>query len=639
MQDFDSFLLELKSRIVLSECIGKRVIWDQRKSRPSKGDYWACCPFHQEKSSSFHVEDSKGFYYCFGCHASGDAFSFLQKLENKNFMEVVEELSGYYGLTVPQKKYTRCSGEQKTTHNIYTIMEEACNFYAQKAGQIKDFFLARNLTPNTVTMFSLGYAPPTNGSDTLYVHLKKRNFRTEQMIEAGLVAISDDSKQVYDRFRHRVIFPIKDKKGRCIAFGGRALSKTARAKYLNSPETPVFHKGKTLYNFDNARKSFNTSTSHLIVTEGYMDVIALSQAGFKSVVAPLGTAITPEQLLQLWQLSDNPVIAMDGDAAGRRASEKLATMALEYVAPGKTLQFIHFPEGQDPDDIVNQHNGKEIINTFIKNSTYLSDIIWNILIQNYNVSIPEKRAAFDVELKRIINLVKHRSVQTHYRKVFYEKRQELFGYSKGVFSPTYQSKKGYVKTADITLPQVNGSTTSTHCEMLILGYVLYYPALLENSLEDFVGIRFQQEELAILQKKILNLFSGEFLTNGTDIANLSLWNEINPCYTEFLTSNSLFKHTIARRIDAPFDEIKYYFTEILHTHSQLRMNEHEIQDAKTDLCSEYAETASRRLNSLINTPKNLPASSNADDDTAVYTSQLKKIFDDQVWLKKTKPRT
>ncbi|MFV0473932.1 MAG: DNA primase, partial [Pikeienuella sp.] len=339
------FLDEIRARVSLSQVIGRKLSWDQRKSNAAKGDYWACCPFHQEKASSFHVDDRKGFYSCFGCHAKGDAISFLKEAENMSFMEAVEALARDAGLTMP-KRDPREAERADRRAGLAEVMEMAAGFYrlqlrAAKGQEARDYIQRRKLSDAAQERFEIGYAP---GSRTaLLDHLTGKGVAPKQMDEAGLVIVPEDGGKPYDRFRHRVIFPIRDPRGRCIAFGGRALSADARAKYLNSPETALFDKGRTLFNHGPAR-SAAAKTGALVVAEGYMDVIALVEAGMEHAVAPLGTAITEDQLRLMWRIADEPVIALDGDRAGLKAAERVIDLALPLLEPGRSLRFALMPE-------------------------------------------------------------------------------------------------------------------------------------------------------------------------------------------------------------------------------------------------------------------------------------------------------
>ncbi|MCC5985792.1 MAG: DNA primase, partial [Rhodobacteraceae bacterium] len=348
------FLDELRARTSIASVIGRTVSWDMRKSKPGKGDMWAPCPFHQEKTASFHVDDKKGFYYCFGCHAKGDALTFLRESQNMGFMEAVETLAREAGMTIPARDPGAADRADRHSQLI-AVCEAAARFFRMQlstsaATEARAYLDRRGLSAATAERFGLGFAPDSR--QALWTHLTGAGVAPDLIIDAGLAARPEDGGAPYDRFRGRIIFPIRDLRGRAIAFGGRALSANARAKYLNSPETALFDKGRTLYNAEAARKALGSGQTPLVVAEGYMDVIALSAAGFGAAVAPLGTAITEDQLQLLWRLSPEPVVALDGDTAGLRAAMRLIDVALPLLAPERALRFALMPAGQDPDDLL-----------------------------------------------------------------------------------------------------------------------------------------------------------------------------------------------------------------------------------------------------------------------------------------------
>ena len=318
------FLDELRTRVSLSDVVGRKVMWDQRKSQPGKGDYWSPCPFHHEKTASFHVEDRKGFYYCFGCQAKGDALKFVQETENVGFMEAVEILAGEAGMEMP-KRDPKAAEKQDRRTQLIEVMELAVKYFRLQlrtgaAADARNYLARRGLTQDALDRWEIGFAP--DGWQNLWDALKGKDVADELILAAGLGKPSTKGKKPYDTFRNRIMFPIRDARGRAIAFGGRAMDPNDNAKYLNSPETELFDKGRSLYNHGPARAASGRGAP-LIVAEGYMDVIALAEAGFPSTVAPLGTAITENQLQMLWRMGDEPIIALDGDKAGIRAAMRL----------------------------------------------------------------------------------------------------------------------------------------------------------------------------------------------------------------------------------------------------------------------------------------------------------------------------
>ncbi|MEL6765787.1 MAG: DNA primase [Pseudomonadota bacterium] len=428
MRFLPAFLDDLRSRFALSDVVARKVTWDARKSNAAKGDFWAPCPFHQEKTASFHVDDRKGFYHCFGCQASGDLFKFVMETENLGFGEAVERLAGEAGVELPARDDNpRAAQQREQRDKLGETMEEAVRFYRgmlnSAAGQgARDYMHRRGLAPETVKRFELGYAPE---GGALAKHLAAKGL-TKEGVEAGLLIEPDDGRRrdPFDRFRDRLMFPIRDQRGRAIAFGGRALSANAQAKYLNSPETPLFSKGRTLFNVREGRAAAGKAGA-VIVAEGYMDVIALVAAGFEHAVAPLGTAVTEEQLTLLWRMADEPVIALDGDKAGLRAANRLIDLALPHLAPGKSLRFCLLPEGRDPDDMI-RHEGAEGMAAALEAAVPLIEMLWRREVAQGPVDTPERRAGFDQRLRACLSRIGDASVRSHYAAALKERRAAFF---------------------------------------------------------------------------------------------------------------------------------------------------------------------------------------------------------------------
>ena len=423
----DSFLDEIRARLPISQVVGRHVQWDRKRSQPSRGDYWACCPFHHEKTPSFHVDDRKGFYYCFGCHAKGDHFRFLVEKEGLNFAEAVAQLASEAGLELPKPDPKQQQREQKRL-GLMEVLEEAAAFYQHQlrtsAGHTALAYAReqRGLDDAVIERFRIGAAP--DARDTLLRHLQGQGVDVALMAEAGLVAVPEGGGKPYDRFRNRLMFPIRDVKGRVIAFGGRALGE-ARAKYLNSPETPVFHKSHVLYNLDQARKSAFERDS-IIVVEGYMDVVALHQAGFPHAVAPLGTALTQAQLALLWRVCAQPVLCFDGDAAGQKAAWRALEVALPQLEPGHSLRFVFLPEGMDPDDMLRLH-GPEAFARQLEQAEPLVDFLFRQVSSEQPLRTPEERAALQMRLEELAARITDATVRQYYRDELRDRLRALFG--------------------------------------------------------------------------------------------------------------------------------------------------------------------------------------------------------------------
>ena len=401
----------------LAQVVGSSLNWDQRKSQPAKGDYWACCPFHGEKTPSFHVDDRKGYYYCFGCHEKGNAISYLRKTRNMGFREAVESLAGLVGMRVPEPtRQDREKADRVST--LQHACEEASSFFqkslrSELGARTRSYLAERGVSERTQRRFRIGYAP---AGGELMAHLTGCGISQQQMLDAGLVAKSERNDDLYCRFRDRLMFPISNTSGRTIAFGGRAMGSGVPAKYLNSPETDLFSKGSCLYNHGPARDA-SRGKDPLLVVEGYMDVVSLQQAGIESCVAPLGTAVTETQLRHIWRMAQKPVLALDGDAAGLRAAERTARLALPLLSPGRTLEFCIMPEGEDPDDVV-RRQGKDGMLEMVGKAIPLAEFLWQRETRNRDLSRPENRAEFEESLLRSIRTIRDRTVRKYYLEHF-----------------------------------------------------------------------------------------------------------------------------------------------------------------------------------------------------------------------------
>ncbi|MGC2524284.1 MAG: DNA primase, partial [Stellaceae bacterium] len=413
------FLDELRDRIPLAGLIGRRV----RLVRRGR-EFGGLCPFHHEKTPSFYVVEDKNFFHCFGCGAHGDAIGFVMRADNLDFLEAVEKLAAEAGLAVPQAtpEEREKARRQKT---LLETLEAAAAFYETRlwspaGAAARDYLAARGLDPETIRRFRLGWAPEDR--QTL-----RRALAAEcgepLLVEAGLLHRPEDGEP-FDYFRGRVMFPIGDRAGRVIAFGGRVLG-DGQPKYLNSPESPVFEKGRVLYGWSAARAA-SAEGRPAIVTEGYMDVIALSRAGYASAVAPLGTALGEFQLQELWRLGPEPVLCFDGDAAGQRAAIRALRRALPLLRPGHSLRFATLPAGEDPDSLI-RSAGRESFDDVVAAAQPLSRMLWEIELGAGPADTPERRADLDRRLTEDVALIADPTVRNEYRRFV---RQRLFEMSR-----------------------------------------------------------------------------------------------------------------------------------------------------------------------------------------------------------------
>ncbi len=422
-----SFLQDIRDRIPIADIVGRRVTFDRKKSNQSKGDYWACCPFHGEKSPSFHCENAKGRYHCFGCGVSGDHFRFLTELDGLSFPEAVERLADEAGVAMPAFDPQMAEREKKKA-SLYEVMELASQFFQQQlqspdGAKARAYLRDRGLSPAVQNEFGMGYAPSSRSA--LKEYLGSKNIDKDQIEACGLVVFGPDIAVSYDRFRDRIMFPILDARSRCIAFGGRALSADVPAKYLNSPETELFSKSNVLYNYAKARQAVEREGS-LVVAEGYMDVIAMAAAGFHNAVAPLGTALTEMQLELAWRVGGEPVLCFDGDEAGMRAANRSIDTALAGLKPGRSLRFALLPEGQDPDDLISDA-GPEAFREVLDSARPLADMLWVRETGGRTFDTPERRAELERNIFAVLSRIGEENVKRHYQQDMRERLQAFFG--------------------------------------------------------------------------------------------------------------------------------------------------------------------------------------------------------------------
>lgn len=650
------FLEELRNRSSLSQVVGRKVTWEQKKTNISKGDYWAPCPFHSEKTASFHVDDKKGFYYCFGCHEKGDAISFIRNSENVSFIEAVEILAREAGMTMPARD-PKAQEKIDINKELANIMESAVQFYKMQfngsnAKSAKDYIKSRGLSGDTINIFEIGFAP--NDRTSLSQFLLNKGIPEDKIIDAGLAIKPDDGGNIFDRFRGRIMFPIRNTQGRCIAFGGRAMDPNARAKYLNSNETALFDKGRSLYNHGLAREASGKANS-LIVAEGYMDVIALSQFGFKHAVAPLGTAITENQLALIWRIHHEPIIALDGDTAGLRAALRLIDLALPLLETGKSLRFCILPTGQDPDDILKE-KGAAYMQELLENAVPMVNLLWQRETEGKDFDSPERRALLDKSLRTAIMKIRDKSIRHHYGQAIKELRYQLFAPTNNGLNPLNNTRpRGYsqvwgkkpklmasANTKSSMLAIQSDETNWRLRESLILASAIQNQsaALKNESALERCPIT-TPDLMEIMNAILINLHIKKTDTGMSDSFEKNIQNSLGYSpINKLMKLKPLKNHPYLKKNTKP-DLIQQTLEEELAKHVALIGAQNEIKEAEQDLTGLVDEGLTWRLQqAAIAKTKATRAIEEEDTETDEKSLEMSKnlqnMLDNQIWIKKTR---
>jgi DNA primase len=493
-----SFLDELRNRISLSGLIGRRVKLIRRGR-----EFAGLCPFHHEKTPSFYVVEDKSFFHCFGCGAHGDAIGFAMRADNLDFIEAVERLAGEAGLVVPQAtpQERERAQRQKT---LLEATEAAAAFYqarlwAPGGAGAREYLQGRGLDPETIRRFRLGWAP--DDRQALRRALSPE-FSDPLLIEAGLRRRPAEGEPS-DYFRNRLMFPISDRVGRVIAFGGRVLG-DGQPKYLNSPDSPLFEKGRVLYGWSLARaaaiRDGEASGPGAVVTEGYMDVIALHQAGFATAVAPLGTALTEYQLDELWRLAPEPLLCFDGDEAGQRAAMRAMRRALPLLRPGHSLRFVSLPAGEDPDSVIRQA-GRGAFDQILAAARPLSTALWESELGVGRLDTPERRAALERRLMDQIGLIADRTVQAEYRRFLRDRLFDLGRPGRPGARHLPRPRPSFVRDGPEPPPRSGGRIQREN----LFRMILHFPCLIDQVAEELAALEIPESDLDSLRQQILEL--------------------------------------------------------------------------------------------------------------------------------------
>ena len=603
------FLDELKARLPVSEVVGKRVKL-VRSGREWKG----LSPFNKEKTPSFFVNDQKQAWFDFSSGKNGSIFDFVMESEGVSFPEAVERLAQMAGVPLPKasREDEVRDARRKTLHDV---MELAAKFFqyalATRAGAKARGYLAdRGLDAATQLKFRLGYAPPDRFA--LKEHLGSLGVLVEDMVEAGLLISGDDIELPYDRFRDRVMFPISDLRGRVIAFGGRALEKDAQAKYLNSPETPLFHKGATLYNIATARQAAHHG-AQVIAVEGYIDVIAMATADFPATVAPLGTALTGDQLGLLWNMAEEPVLCFDGDDAGVRAAYRAVDLAMPRLRPGKSLKFAMLPQGQDPDDLL-RSAGREAVAEVIAGARPLASMLWARETEGHQFDTPERRAALEARINEMMAAIADDSVRKYYRQDFAERLAQFFAPARRERNASgegwrrdFRPRRQRLAPGDKHTPYVVVSqqlaasplhrghrTAVPRREALILQAALNYPWLLHDHLEEFASLEFRHADTERLRSALVDIAvhaaAAEADVVRAELSARGLTDIMNRVATA-ITTPSVW----GTRPEAAPDDVLVTWQQLVALHRQWHSLIKELRNAEQALGQEASEANFLRL--------------------------------------------
>lgn len=627
------FLEELRDRLRLSDVVGRKVRL-MKKGREFSG----LCPFHSEKTPSFTVNDDKHFYHCFGCGAHGDAIRFLTDSEGLPFREAVERLAGEVGLDLP---VTRPQDRelQERRANLYDANETAAKWFEAQiwspAGREALAYLRqRGLTDATIKAFRIGLAPAARTA--LRDGMVARGLTQPLLEEAGLLIVPEGEREGFDRFRNRIMFPIADNRNRVVAFGGRALD-DAPAKYLNSPETPLFHKGRMLYNLTAARGPAR-DRGQIIVVEGYMDVISLAQAGFQEAVAPLGTAVTEDQIAEMWKVVPEPILCFDGDNAGRRAAARAIDRAIPHLKPGHSLRFALLPQGEDPDSFV-QTKGVEAFSELLRGGSSLVDMLWEGLLEAHPTDTPERRAGFERAAYETIGRITDAKVKRFYEVEFRDRMSALFrpqrnydraesskqsrgdyglsrprtAYSIQRTQAAGRGGKGRVQSiwdrrddpaaARISAARLKSTALGREGtgvrgrarEALILLCMVNHPTLLETHVEELMTLEFQNGDLDKLRAEIIRIAASEpglDMSHMRDHLNKTGFGRLLDSF-DVLLARDWFARSEAAQID-----VEQGWKHVVALHQRSMSLERELKLVEDELAREFTDDAMARLQAL-----------------------------------------
>jgi len=605
------FLDELKTRVGLAAVVSKRVKLT-RKGHEHSG----LCPFHNEKTPSFTLNEEKGFYHCFGCQANGSVIDFVMETEGLSFREAVEQLAASAGMEVPQDSPEARDFARKR-QTLVDVMEAAARYY-QRMLHMPDgreamaYVRSRGLDSAIIDTFRLGFAPSSRNG--LKSALLREGIAEDMMVAAGLLIRPDEgrgqSPDTYDRFRGRLMFPIQDRRGRTIAFGGRILG-DGEPKYLNSPETPLFHKGRELYALNHAIRATRTAGT-IIVAEGYMDVIALYQAGFTNAVAPLGTALTEEQLQLLWKSVPEPVVCFDGDRAGRAAAVKASLRALPHLRAGYGLRFATLPGKEDPDSLI-KSGGQHAMQQVLDQATPLSEFVWQTETSGRLPTTPEEKGGLRARLRNLARDIQDADIRSLFTDHYERRLSPDRAAPSGRPGSGYKSRRNWASNMFLETnagPRARIDMRTTR-EAILLGVLVNHPELYDEISERLGTIAFQARDLDNLRQQVLKTLAAQSgLETGALVDHLRQQGEYDIALSKVL-STELYKHAVFARSGADVELARAGWDE---TYEKLRGKDlnAEIREAEQDVAQNPTAEAWKRLGALRQQAINIGESDPAD---------------------------
>lgn len=603
MSKLNDFIQTLKDRLPLSE-----VIMRHTPLKRTGGALKGLCPFHNEKGPSFNVNDDKGMYHCFGCGAHGDHVDFVLKKLNLNFIEAVQYLADQAGMTVPtMEKKDGSTGDYVPSSEstlFYDIHELTTQWYenqlrSKEATQARDYLTKRRMTKEVAQKFRVGYAPDRGLKDFLL----SRSFKLEDIIKCGLVIQPDNGRPPYDRFRGRIMFPIQDRRGRVIAFGGRIMDQ-GEPKYLNSPETLIFHKGRQLYGLNHSVTSARSGHPYILV-EGYMDVIALHQAGLTSAIAPLGTALTPDQLTLMWKTCSKPILCFDGDSAGRRAAYRSVDRVLELINPNHTVEFCFLPEGEDPDSLIKNYS-VSALRDLLARPLPLIEVLWQIFMEQRSLKTPEEKAKARKDVLDLTQPIQDLTIRKEFRddlnRRLQEKIQTLMSKGAPAFKGKNLSFNGTFTQTNLIKPPKNDLNKNKIAwgEKILLASLINHPTLISEVAEQLMMLTSEDPRIETIRQCLLTYFEDNASISHQELMNYMKEKGINPHESDIL-SRSLYERARFAHPSTPVDQVLIGWQEVWCSIQDRRHLKNEMNMVSTELKSTLNQQSWQRLKLLTRT--------------------------------------